>query len=150
MPNFYLPQYIPLSFIFRQYVPSQRFLFDRSSIAKLKNSHSANVVCDGSCPIICIVCHFITVGTIAAEPCPTGCLFWGTRNASTPKCCNLLNICFRNAKAAGNYFYSGIASIKANKHFPKKNRAADSRSPVLPKYYTSRSKNAIYRGSVRI
>ena len=32
----------------RQYVPSQRFLFDRSSIAKLKISHSANVVCDGS------------------------------------------------------------------------------------------------------
>ena len=33
---------------FRQYVPSQRFLFDRSSIAKLKISHSVNVVCDGS------------------------------------------------------------------------------------------------------
>ena len=33
---------------FRHYVPFQRFLFDRSSIAKLKICHGVNVVCDGS------------------------------------------------------------------------------------------------------
>ena len=48
MPNFYLPECIPLNFIFRQYVPSQRFLFDRSSIAKLKISHRVNDVNNGS------------------------------------------------------------------------------------------------------
>jgi len=48
------------------YVPSQRFLFDRSSIAKLKISHSANVVCDGSDSRIFYDFHLLTIATIAS------------------------------------------------------------------------------------